>query len=182
MREFNYLSGLGAILTLLCVGGGGMAWADPQSDYERGFEAYLKQDLIASMADLSKAANAGHPKAQSLLGYIHDKAEDNEQALHYYRLAAGQGEPDGEYGLATLYAAGEGVERDPVAAVNWLRKAAAQGHGAAIDALASAYLEGGLGLDKDPDQAMELLRRGAALGYEPARRRLATLAAGAVTP
>ncbi len=180
MRVLNNCVGAAAMLALLSPVGA--AWADPQADYQRGFEAYLNQDLIASMDALSKAADAGHAKAQSLLGYIHDKAEENQQAVHYYRLAAEQGDPDGEYGLGTLYAAGEGVERDPAAAVQWLKKASDQGHGAAIDALASAYLEGGLGLDKDRAQALELLRRGAALGYEPARRRLTALSEGAAKP
>lgn len=166
-------------LSLLCTAG--TAVADPEADYRAGFNAYLIEDLPNAMMFLGKAADAGHAKAQSLLGYIYDKAEENQEALRYYRMSASQGDSAGEYGLGALYASGEGVERNYREAVRWFAKAVEQGHGPAIAVLATSYLEGGLGLEEDRDKALNLLRRGAALGDESARQHLKRLSREAAT-
>jgi TPR repeat protein len=163
------------LIFYLCAGA---AASDPERDYQRGFKAYAQEDLIGAMEALGQAADAGHPKAQALLGYIFDKAEQDAEAMRYYRLAADQGDPAGEYGVATLYAAGEGVEKDDAEALRWFSMAAEKGHGPAIDVLADAYLQGALGLEPDREEALRLLRMGAAEGYEPARRKLLSLEAG----
>jgi len=154
-----------------------IAMGDPESDYQRGLKAYTAEDLIGAMEALGQAADAGHARAQALLGYIFDKAEENAEAMRYYRMAADQGDPAGEYGVATLYVAGEGVEKDDAEAVRWFTMAADKGHGPAIDVLADAYLEGALGLAPDREEALRLLRTGAAHGYQPARQKLLSLEA-----
>ncbi|MEW7989744.1 MAG: tetratricopeptide repeat protein [Candidatus Thiodiazotropha sp.] len=152
-----------------------LLYAEPQDDYHQGLEAYQREDLIASIEALRIAADSGHAKAQSLLGYIFDVAEENERALHYYRLAAEQGEADGAYGIGTLYATGQGVAQDHPEAVRWYEKAADAGHPLAIDALATAYLNGGLALARDSRKAIELLERGAALGHLSSVERLKSI-------
>ncbi len=159
-----------AILPVLTVAG-------PAEDYARGEAAYQQEDLLTAIELLKSAAESGHAKAQSLLGYIYDIAEENDLALHYYRMSADQGDPDGAYGLGKLYASGEGVEKDTGLAVHWYQMAADRDHLLAIDVLATAYLTGGLGLNRDNQKAVGLLERAAALGHSASIQRLSELQA-----
>lgn len=158
------------------------AWAvaDFEADYRRGFRAYTADDLTTAIEALARAADGGHPQAQALLGFIFDKAEDNAEAMRYYRMAADQGDPAGEYGVSTLYLAGEGVEKDEAEGVRWMSMAAEQGYGPAVEVMAEAYLEGAMGVAPDREEALRLLRLGAEQGYESARRRLSSLESGKV--
>ena len=55
---------------------------------------------------------------------------------------------DGQYNVATAYAAGRGVARDLAQAAQWWREAAEHGHAPAQVALADAYATGtGIGRD-----------------------------------
>lgn len=146
--------------------------ADPQGDFERGFKAYQEDDLVVAMSSLEQAAEAGHAQAQTLFGYILDKAEDNEAAARYYRMAADQGNAEGAYWLAALYANGEGLARDVSEAFRWFSFAAEQGYGPAIEVVANAYLEGTLGRTKDKAKGIGWLQRGADSGYGPAQEKL----------
>ncbi|MES9920965.1 MAG: tetratricopeptide repeat protein [Candidatus Thiodiazotropha sp.] len=163
---------LNTILSILILIMPPLSFAGPHEDYLHGLAAYQREDLMTAIESLKIAADSGHAKAQSLLGYIYDIAEENEQAFHYYRQAAEQGEADGAYGMGMLYATGEGVAQDLFEAVRWFEKAADAGHPQAIDLLATAYLNGGLALTKDSAKAIDLLERGAALGHTPSIERL----------
>jgi len=151
------------------------AQAGPQEDYRLGLKAYQEEDLITAMRLLRKSANEGNSSAQVLLAYILDKAEDNAQALALYTAAAEKGDPEGQFGLAEMYAAGEGTERDNEKAIFWYKRAAEGAQMRATLVLALAYLEGGLGLQPDRAVAIEWLKRGAAQGYAPAASILSRL-------
>jgi TPR repeat protein len=130
--------------------------AAPQDDFSTGRKAFLAGDVVGAMPALKRAADAGHAEAQSLYGYILDKSEENESAAKYFRAAAEQGNADGQYGLGALYAAGEGVARDPAAAREWLERAAGQGHAQAVMALSQAFFAQKLGFRRDPADAAGL--------------------------
>jgi uncharacterized protein len=134
----------------------GNALAGPEDDYNSGRKAYLAGDVVSAMPVLKRAADAGHAPAQSLYGYILDKAAYNEEAAQYFRRAADQDDADGQYGLAMLYAAGEGVGRDPAAARDWLERAGKQGHTLAVVALSQAFLASSLGFKADPGDSAGL--------------------------
>lgn len=151
--------------------------ASPQEDYDNGLSAYRREDLLTAIDLLRSAADAGHARAQQLLGYIYDVAEENALARRYYQLAAEQGDADGAYGLGKLYATGDGVPQDFGQAAHWYRIAAERDSLLAIDALATAYQEGGLGLERDTRKAIELLEQAASLGHEPSIKRLQALKA-----
>jgi len=146
------------------------AWAAPQDDFQAGRKAYLAGDVVGAMPVLKRAADAGHAEAQSLYAYILDKSEDNEEAAKYFRRAAEQGNADGQYGLGALYAAGEGVERDPAAARQWFERAAGAGHPQAVIALSQAFLTESFGFRRDPADVAGLawVRKAAELGSIPA--------------
>jgi len=149
--------------------------AAPQDDYSAGRKAYLAGDVVSAMTPLKRAADAGYAPAQSLYGYILDKAEYNEEAAQYFRLAAEQGDADGQNGLGILYASGEGVGRDPAAARAWLERAGNQDHGLAVVALSQAFLTGRLGFKTDPADTAGLgwVRKAGAFDSIPALTYLA---------
>ena len=168
-----------ALAALVPIGFGFIetAWAAPQDDYSIGRKAYLSGDVVSAMAPLKRAADAGYAPAQSLYAYILDKAEYNDEAAQYFRRAAEQGDADGQYGLGLLYAAGEGVARDPAAAREWLERAGNQNHALAVVALSQAFLSGRFGFKTDPADATGLgwVRKASTLDSIPA---LAYLAQG----
>lgn len=161
---------------LLLLWQGWVAWAAPEDDFRAGSQAYRAGDVVQAMALLKKSADAGHAPSQSLLAYILDKAEFNDEAVAYYRKAAEQGDPEGEFGLGSMYAAGEGVKRDPAEARKWITRAAEKGHATAINSLAEAYIKGGLGIDetqRNSADALRWVRRAADSGNVPAMGQLA---------
>ena len=153
----------------------GISQADADEDYTKGQKAFQQQDLLTAIEYLRSSADTGHPQAQSLLGYIYDIAEENKLALDYYQMAADQGDADGAYGLAKLYASGEAEEKDLEKAVKWYQEAAEKDHLMALEVLATAYLKGELGLQPDKSLAKGLLERAAELGHQPSAERLSNL-------
>lgn len=152
-------------------------WAAPEDDFRAGSEAYRGGDVVQAMALLKKSADVGHAPSQALLAYILDKAEFNDEAIAYYRKAAAQGDAEGEFGLGSMYAAGEGVKRDPAEARRWITRAAERGHEAAIGTLAQAYINGDLGINetqRNSAEALRWVRRAADSGHVSAMEHLAS--------
>jgi TPR repeat protein len=171
-RSIPWLAGTVLLVAFACT-----AAAGPEDDYELGYAAYRRDDLMSAMSHLRGAADQGHAPSQALLGYILDRAEENEAAYELYESAARQGNADGMYGLGTLYLNGEGVEQSDERTVTWFARAAEAGHDVAAMALAAAYLDGAIGLAPSRPRAIEWLELAAGRGYEPAIERLASLAA-----
>lgn len=172
-------TGRGAVLrwlAVMLVSYVAMAYAAPEEDFRAGSKAFDSGDVVQAMSLLRKSADAGHAPAQALLGYILDKAEFDEEALAYYRKAAQQGNAEGEFGVGAMYAAGEGVKRDPAEALKWFLRAAEKGHVLATKVLAQAYMKGELGVDeakRGGPEALRWVRRAADLGDVPAMEHLA---------
>lgn len=169
MRHAARLAGLLAFFATL-------AWAGPAEDYAAGDRAYRRGDVREAIARLRPAADAGHAKAQALLGAILDAAEQDEEAVRYLKLAAAQGDVDAMVLLASMMAVGEGTPRDPAGARRWMEKAALAGKREAVVALATAYLKGGYDLepaDRDSPEALAWIRRAAQADHVPAVDRLA---------
>jgi TPR repeat protein len=176
---------LQALLLTILATFSGIAVADDrtaQEYYQEGLSAYQRDDVVAAMALLEKAVAMDDTRAQVLLAGILDKAEEDARAVELYQLAADKGDPEGELGLGSMYAAGEGVERDYAAALYWIERAAEQGLGPAIVLLADAYSQGQLGLEKDQERAIVWLKKGSASGYEPARQSLEKLERDSARP
>ncbi|WP_275097274.1 tetratricopeptide repeat protein [Sedimenticola hydrogenitrophicus] len=148
--------------------------ADSQSDYETGFAAFRNEDLVTALQYLGQASDQGHVRAQVLLAYILDKAEENEQALALYRKAAATGDAEAQMGLAMMLAAGEGVEVDNASAFSLLLKSADQGHVPAMLQLYQALDKGTMGQRVDRAEARNWLEKAAAAGDAEAKKLLAT--------
>ena len=128
-----------------------------EADYiekgKQGIEEYRNSNLIPAMMLLQESAEKGYAPAQATLAYILDQGEENDEAFRWYELAAKQGYAQGEFGLGSMYAKGEGVERNSMVAGQWIRKSALQGYLPAIRAYASALESGDLGYQRNVKEA-----------------------------
>lgn len=97
-----------------------------------------------------------------------------EQKVDELRKKAGSGDADAQSDLAERYAAGEGVPRDSVKAVELFQQAAAKGLARAQYRLSQMYVKGE-GVPHDSIKAVDLLRQSAANGYAKAQAALADM-------
>ena len=79
--------------------------------------------------------------------------QDIGEAVRWYRLAAEQGDADGQSQLGAMYADGTGVPQDDAEAVRWYRLAADQGYATAQLNLGLMYANG-LGVPEDDAEAV----------------------------
>lgn len=129
------------------------AAAAPEQDSAEAEKEFDRGDLVVSMSLWRRAAEQGYAPAQSRLADVLDAAEEDEEAVAWYRKAAAQGYAAGEYGLGQMYAKGEGVKKDIEQARLYISRAAEQGYLLGLVAMMEAYRSGGLGLAKDAEKA-----------------------------
>ncbi len=152
------------------------AHAGPEEDYREGRRAFFAGDMAGASTHLQRAADGGYAPAQALYGRLLRQTDATEQALAYLRKAAAQDNFEAQFELGSMYAAGEGVARDPAEARRWLERAAHGGYRPAIVVLADAYIGGGLDLGEDARNgaaALSWIRRAARHDHAPALERLA---------
>lgn len=101
-------------------------------------------------------------------------AEDDAEAVRWYRLAAVQGHAEAQFSLGVHYGLGHGVEEDDVESARWFRLAAEQGHARAMYLLGSAY-EVGDGVERDFSEAVRWYRRAAENGHGKAKEEIESL-------
>jgi len=140
---------------------------------KKGIEASHRGDLMTAMNLLQQAAEKGYAPAQVELAYLLDKADYNEQAFEWYQQAAQLGDAAGQFGLASLYASGEGVDKDLKQAKVLFEKSVAQKHFPAYYVVAQALEKGGMGFELNPVRALELYRECHAGGERGCGERLA---------
>lgn len=144
---------------LLLASSSALAWAGPEEDYQTGARMYQVGDMLGAMPIVKKAADAGHAAAQAMYAdMILAGGSGDEEALGYFTKSAEQGNADGQFGLGSMYASGEGVKRDVGVGRKWVTKAAEQGHPSAINEMALAYMTGGLGIAEEARKSEEALR------------------------
>jgi len=99
------------------------------------------QDTAASAHWLLRAAELGHPGAQTKLGFLYGAGQGVQQsdfeALKWTHMAANQGDVDAQYNLAVMYRDGQGVVADPELALKWFREAANNGDQVSADVVAN---------------------------------------------
>jgi TPR repeat protein len=123
----------------LSVQPSGRSLADPTATPMEKPVDLLRPNPVQSTNETSFAADPLYapefedkPWAQALLGSKYVRSSQSKEqftkGLELLNTAAQQGEPTAQYELATLYAEGRGVPRDPHAALLWAGKAADQGN------------------------------------------------------
>ena len=130
-----------------------VALADPTQDTAHAEEAFRVGDMVKAMVLWTRAAEQNYPAAQTRLGELLDVAEQNEEAVGWFRKAADQGDAAGEFSLGRMYATGEGIGKDTEKAVYWIHRAAEKDYLPAVEMLAQAYRIGDLGLSIDTRQS-----------------------------
>lgn len=96
---------------------------------------------------LKQAALNGSAYAANEMGWCHLMQQygcslDAAEALHWFEIAANQGDPQGAYNFGRMQATGLGSKRDDVGATRWLTAAADGGHSTAAFKVAFRYGEG----------------------------------------
>jgi TPR repeat protein len=83
------------------------------------------------LAEWEAEAETGSLEAQFCLGVMFELGmevpQDFERSLHWYRLAAGQGDPIAQSAIGNMYHDGRGVPQDYEEAARWYQLAKAQG-------------------------------------------------------
>lgn len=138
---------------MLCCLNAPMAIAGPQQDTEAAESAYRKGDLMGALALWKKAAEAGYAPAQVRLASALDDAQQDEEAVQWYRKATEQGSVAGEYGLGMMYLKGEGIAKDNEKARFHILRAANQNFVPALRTMFELYKAGGGGLPADQAEA-----------------------------
>lgn len=145
-----------------------LAAADAEADYKLGQEAFKGSDLGTAMVTLRRASEAGHIQAMVMLGYVLDIAEEDAEAVRWYRRAAEKGSAEGALGLGVMIGKGEGIPKNEAEALKWITKSAESGHGPAIVILADVYRNGDMGEKIDKAKALMWLHKGVDINYTPA--------------
>ncbi|TGV59889.1 sel1 repeat family protein, partial [Mesorhizobium sp. M2D.F.Ca.ET.160.01.1.1] len=90
--------------------------------------AYLAKDYAGEFRQLTVLANMGNLDAQGYLGGMYWRgegtAQNDEQAVHWWRKSADGGNAEAEAALSQAYSLGRGVKKDNDLAVSLARKAA----------------------------------------------------------
>ena len=146
--------------------------ADARSDGDLGIAEFRKGNLIEAMQLLEKSAAQGYISAQTTLAFILDSAERDAEAFYWYQQAAKLQDPAGLFGLAGMYAKGEGTDKAPRKAGQLIQQAAQLEHVEAMRVYAHALEHGQLGFEPSPQSAAKWYLKAAGLGDEISMQRL----------
>lgn len=123
-----------------------LAASPAAADLRAGLDAFARGDHAGALRELQPLAQKGDPKAQFMLGVMHETGaglrQDAAAAAQWYRRAAEQGEPSAQFNLGLYNELGRAGPVDLAAAAAWYGRAAAQGHGPAMNNLGSLYYLG----------------------------------------
>lgn len=143
-----------------------------ERDYRKGLAACDRKYTSRAIRLLTSAAGYGHVDAMLKLGQLYADGElvvaDQKTAFGWYRRAADQGSPIGEYKVGMMYLRGQGVARDKAQAAAWLERSARQGYARAQTNYGSLYLAG-MGVEADFVEAVNWFRKAAEQEYGDAQ-------------
>ena len=100
--------------------------------------------------------------------------QDLKKALHWFRKAAFNGNPQAQTTIGAMYLNGMGMDKDYYTAFEWFDKAATQGFPEAQYNLGIMYVEG-LAVSKNDNNALKWLRKASIQGHTGAAHSLAEL-------
>lgn len=131
-------------------------------------------EAVAKVALLLLAlfCSAAHATVED--GVAAYKRGDYALAFSEFSIAAGKDDSFSQNVLGTMYAQGQGVERNYKLALDWFFKAQALGSPEAMANLAKMYASG-LGVPKNNGAALQYYRNAALAGFQPAILRMAEI-------
>ncbi len=126
---------------LLLIANSGIA-----ADYEKGFNAYSEGDYATALAEWRPLAEQGDANGQFGLGLLYSNGWgvdlNDDEALKWYELAAGQNHGEAAYNLGVMNANGWGVPQSDDEAFKWYSMAAERGFTAAQISIGKMYAIG----------------------------------------
>jgi hypothetical protein len=143
----------------------GFVSSDPKVEarFKQGYDLFTKKNYAAAFPILIEVAQAGHPRAQAMLGRTYQEGlgqkVDYKQAAEWYGKAAAQGHRAALFSLGNLYFEGDGVAKDQVKAIQLYRQSADKGYDQAEFILGLSYEFGWGGLTRDRRTAIKWLDR-----------------------
>jgi TPR repeat protein len=102
----------------------------------------VAQDSKQAAQLCKRAANAGFAPAQATLAMLFARAKKHQRAVHWWTLAAAQGDLEAQFNLSTAYRNGTGVDKDQIKSFDLLVSAAQAGLAEAQARLGLAYATG----------------------------------------
>ena len=126
---------------------------DPEEIFAEAEDAMNRADLKKALDLFREAALLNYTPAQVFLGEYWDYASYYEEAVGWFMTAAYQGNVAGAFGLAKMYAQGNGIAQSNEKAFFWLRFAAERNHLPAMKVMLSIYKKGMWGQKADAEQA-----------------------------
>ena len=122
----------------------------------RGSDQQGKDPVVPDVAEIRARANKGDAEAQDNLGLMYELggrvAQNDTEAVAWYRKAAEQGHAQAPYNLGLMYRKGHGVPQSDTEAVAWFRIGAKQGVASAQTYLSMMY-QNGRGVSQDTVKA-----------------------------
>ena len=153
---------------LLC----GVGQTSTAYNYQKGIDAFTRQDYERANRYLKPLAVAGYARAQYNMGWIFQNGFGVEKnpsaAATWYEMAASQDHGEAAYLLASLYEYGLGVTQNYTEALKWYRVAVAQNVEFAAGDLKA--LEGGVQRRMNRqrlESSQNLVERGSAIAESP---------------
>lgn len=147
--------------------------------------SWRERDPALAAEATRRAAEAGLAEAQvrhaDALAATRDRPAARE-AVEWYRRAADQGHPGALCALGLALRNGQGVQRDPEAALAHLRAAGERGHAPALWHLALLMAAGSDGVPRDLPAAMAACLAAAETGFGPAQATMGVLCTAAGRP
>lgn len=114
---------MACILGLLCLSGTGVL-EFPCRGTDLNLGGADDEEDLPDMNYVRSQAEAGRPRSQTQLADFYVALSDFTNAVVWYRKAADQNHVPAQLSLAGCLVAGRGVEKNPTAAAQWLRRAA----------------------------------------------------------
>jgi uncharacterized protein len=157
-RSLSHLAG-----TLVLALAMAPAYADTLEDHESAIKMWQMGNVVDAMTQFTVNAEKGYAPSQVWLATMMDQAQQDEDAVKWFKKAAEQGNAAGEYGLGLMYGKGEGVKQDNAKALEYVTRAAEKDYADAVFALAATYTKGGFGVEPNLEKGEFWTARAAAL-------------------
>ena len=139
------------------------------TDFNKGFDAYKKQDYLNAIIEWMPLAKQGNMTVQYNIGRMfylgQGVPKDYSKAFKWFEISAKQGHSDAQVFIGNLYDRGHGVLKNFKVAAKWFKLAAEQNNAMAQAKLGVYYMRG-LGEIKDQIKAYMWFNISAANGNE----------------
>ena len=131
-------------LTLSLLLSSGMVVA---ADFDKGLDAYYREDGQAAFVEWIPLAEQGNADAQAMLGDLYSRTfprwiSSYKTSFGWYSKAAEQGNAKAQRELGSMYSSGRGIPKDDQKSLEWYIKSAHQGDFEAQQELGNLYLKG----------------------------------------